>query len=136
MGLDMYLNVRKNVSSTPVFSEATGVTKVVRGGRVGYWRKSNQIHNWFVQNVQDGEDDCEEYYVSREQLTELLDTCKKIKANPDLAESLLPPVEGFFFGSTEIDEYYWEDIDSTIKQLEKAMEKYDDKWSFEYSSSW
>jgi hypothetical protein len=65
-----------------------------------------------------------------------LDTCKKIKANPDLAESLLPPVEGFFFGSTEIDEYYWEDIDSTIKQLEKAMEKYDDKWSFEYSSSW
>jgi hypothetical protein len=136
MGLDMFLYARKHVSSTPVFSEATGVAKVVKGGRVAQWRKANQIHNWFVQNVQDGEDDCEEYYVSREQIAELLDTCKKVKANPDLAESLLPPVEGFFFGSTEIDEYYWEDIDLTIKQLEKAMEKFDDKWSYEYSSSW
>ena len=26
--------------------------------QVGYWRKANQIHNWFVENVQDGEDDC------------------------------------------------------------------------------
>lgn len=46
---------------------------------VGYWRKANQIHNWFVENVQDGEDDCcyhEE--VTKEKLEELLDICKRV----------------------------------------------------------
>lgn len=26
---------------------------------IGYWRKANHIHKWFVDCVQDGEDDCE-----------------------------------------------------------------------------
>ncbi len=34
----------------------------------GYWRKANGIHAWFVQNVQEGEDDCKEYYVSQSKL--------------------------------------------------------------------
>lgn len=45
---------------------------------VAYWRKANQIHKWFVDNVQDGEDDCGEYYVSKEHLEELIDTCKRV----------------------------------------------------------
>lgn len=47
---------------------------------VGYWRKANQIHNWFVQNVQNGYDDCSCYEVSKERLEELLDICKLIKS--------------------------------------------------------
>ena len=31
---------------------------------VGYWRKANAIHNWFVQNVQDNRDECQKSYVS------------------------------------------------------------------------
>jgi len=38
---------------------------------VGYWRKANQIHNWFVQNIQNGNDNCGNYYVSRENLETL-----------------------------------------------------------------
>ena len=45
----------------------------------GYWRKANQIHNWFVKNVQDGKDDCGRYYVSKEKMQELLNICKQIK---------------------------------------------------------
>lgn len=45
---------------------------------VGYWRKANQIHNWFVQNVQNMVDDCGVYEVSEEQLKELLDVCRKV----------------------------------------------------------
>lgn len=44
----------------------------------GYWRKANHIHKWFVDNVQDGNDDCKEYYVSSEKLKELLDTCQQV----------------------------------------------------------
>lgn len=48
---------------------------------VGYWRKANQIHNWFVEHVQDGEDDCRYHNeVTKEDLEELLDLCEKIKS--------------------------------------------------------
>lgn len=45
--------------------------------QVGYWRKANEIHNWFVENVQDGEDDCDYHNeCTREILEDLLHTCK------------------------------------------------------------
>lgn len=45
---------------------------------VGYWRKANQIHNWFVENAQEGVDDCGYYPVSKETLQDLHDVCKDI----------------------------------------------------------
>jgi hypothetical protein len=46
---------------------------------VGYWRKANAIHKWFVDNVQNEVDDCGYYEVSKEQLEELLDICIKVR---------------------------------------------------------
>lgn len=156
MGLDMYLYARKYISSTPIFSEddpnrynelkeLAGVPKDFPDPdfshaqvthNVAYWRKANAIHNWFVKNIQDDVDDCKTYYVSKESIEILLETCKKVKADPDLAEALLPPVDGFFFGGTEIDEWYFQDIDNTIEQLENCVKYFDNNWSFEYMSSW
>ena len=45
---------------------------------VGYWRKANEIHYWFVQNVQGGEDDCGNYEVSQSKLIELREICQKV----------------------------------------------------------
>ena len=48
---------------------------------VGYWRKANQIHKWFVDHVQDGEDDCDYHHeCTKEVLEELLATCEKVLA--------------------------------------------------------
>lgn len=45
--------------------------------KVGYWRKANHIHNWFVENIQDGEDDCDYYReVTEDDFKELLNICK------------------------------------------------------------
>jgi len=111
--------------------------------KVLQWRKANAIHEWFVQNVQDGEDNCREYYVSREQLEELLATLgHMLKAKQDGAdestfEDILPTQSGFFFGSTEYDEYYWETIEYTYEAINALLNnhKFDD-FDFEYSSSW
>lgn len=47
--------------------------------QVGYWRKSNQIHRWFIENVQDGDDDCKYHHeCTKEVLEYLLDTCKTV----------------------------------------------------------
>lgn len=45
---------------------------------LAYWRKANQIHNWFVENIQNGVDDCDVYEVSRKQIVDLLNTCQKV----------------------------------------------------------
>lgn len=47
--------------------------------QVGYWRKANVIHNFFVENVQDGYDDCKYHHeCTQEVLEDLLDRCKKV----------------------------------------------------------
>ncbi|KKL99000.1 hypothetical protein LCGC14_1818760 [marine sediment metagenome] len=104
---------------------------------VGYWRKSNHIHKWFVDNVQDGKDDCKNYYVSEEQLRELLNLVKNVLDKPNKAEELLPTTSGFFFGGEEYDEWYFNDLKNTIKIIEKIFNKINLKeWDIYYSSSW
>lgn len=86
MGLDMYLTrnffIYQPLDDEPPVVEVKGIP--VNPGkvqtvteRVGYWRKENQIHAWFVENVQKGTDDCGEYDVSLEQLMELRGLCAK-----------------------------------------------------------
>ncbi len=100
-----------------------------------YWRKANQIHNWFVTNIQKGEDNCGEYYVPQDKLTELMVICEHALESKD--PTLLPPQAGFFFGGTDIDEWYWRDLESTVTQLKRIFALPDvDNLSFYYSSSW
>jgi hypothetical protein len=49
---------------------------------------------------------------------------------------LLPTADGFFFGSTDYDEYYWSEIEETAKGLEKVLKLDTDKWDFYYRASW
>lgn len=136
MGLDMYLRKRIYIGanfehnkiagviyltqdSVPLKINLNKVTYIIED--CGYWRKANGIHAWFVQNVQDGEDDCKEYYVSKSKLEELLNICLQIKANPILAPELLPTQDGFFFGNTDYEEYYWDDIDLTINIINEIL---------------
>jgi len=137
--------------------------------QVGYWRKANQIHNWFVENIQDGVDDCSYHREVREQdildllniCQEVLDSCELVEGevcngykyedgvrvpimemgkyvkDPSVAERLLPSTSGFFFGNTEYNEWYVEDIEDTIHILRKIL----DTTNFEtqmlyYCSSW
>jgi hypothetical protein len=146
MGLDMYLSAKKYLSRFD--DKEKEIAETVQGlinspkpvqeivVRAAYWRKANQIHAWFVDNVQGGEDDCRSYWVSKEQIKELLDLCRKIKDDPENAEDLLPPREGFFFGSYAIDDGYMQDLDDTIEQLEPLLSDAFEHYSFEYQSSW
>ena len=192
MGLDMYLHAKKyeggwshskDTSGFEALKQLYDFIPIAEGSpaievqfTVGYWRKANAIHNWFVQNVQDGKDDCGSYYVSREQLKELQAECYKVLQTQvpvsagasstieingettDVATTILnewnnqmknrgsapvddlplPPTAGFFFGSTERDEWYFEGIRYTHDLIEDLLKTIPDnwEWSFEYTSSW
>ena len=165
MGLDMYLHKRQKQDKKKL-EELDYEDWKYR--EIAYWRKANQIHKWFVDNVQNGEDDCGEYLVSKEQLEELLDLCNevlskaelvdgvihngysykngerteiledgKIIKNPDICKELLPSTDGFFFGSTDYDEWYLKDIEDTIEQLNYILGNLNfDEYDVIYHSSW
>ena len=120
MGLDMYLNVKSSSGNTD---------------EIGYWRKANHIHTWFVENIQAGVDDCRSYSVSQLQLKELLELCKRVLAFKHLAHEQLPTQGGFFFGSTEYGEGYYADIERTIEIISNALE-YPATSHIYYQSSW
>jgi len=121
----------KNIANIPDDFKVTEI-KI----EVGYWRKANQIHRWFVQNVQDGKDDCGDYYVSRQDLIDLKELCTNVIADKSLAPTELPTESGFFFGATEYDEWYYQDLTQTIEIIDKALTLDKHQWDFEYHSSW
>lgn len=102
-----------------------------------YWRKANAIHEWFVKNVQEGEDDCREAYVDRKQLQDLVETCHAVLKDHSLAPKLLPTRSGFFFGNTDYNSFYYEDLNNTVDRLEQvlAAPAFAD-CSFCYQASW
>ena len=55
--------------------------------------------------------------------------------NADDIEKLLPTQNGCFFGSTAYDQWYMQDIDLTIKQLEPLVNSEHDG-DYYYHSSW
>ena len=190
MGLDMYLSRKKFIGANYEHRNVTGSIDIKIGEKtmpikfdrlsyieesVGYWRKANAIHNWFVNNVQGGEDDCKQYYVSIDQLEELLKVCKEVKEkaiikkgtikngmrfengkwepitedgeyieNAEEIEGILPTASGCFFGSTDYDQWYMQDIDKTIELIEEIlkdeeeMKKAGFNWETEYvyQASW
>lgn len=152
MGLDQYLYAKKYTSENFNNDGQFETLKKALGSeveylhpyspsvsiemKVGQWRKANEIHQWFVRNCQDSTDDCRLAYVGRERLEELLDLCKQVTADHSKAQELLPRQGGFFFGSTEYDQWYFLGLQETADMLEKCLMLDGMEWEFYYSSSW
>jgi len=159
MGLDMYLEVRRNVRTTDwdvtfdkvpnelgqsivslagldtIISENNYIVSIEVNAI--YWRKANAIHQWFVDNCGKGIDECQRMYVQRKDLEDLRDLVKDVLIHRDKAQVALPPQSGFFFGSTEIDEWYWEDLEYTAKELDRVlMNTFEQDVDFFYQASW
>jgi hypothetical protein len=118
MGLDMYL-YEKQVHE------------------VAYWRKANAIHGWII-NHTGAVDNCTPINLTKQDLINLRELCMKVLNNgtPEYAEEMLPPSSGFFFGSTTIDEWYWQDLNDTVAKLNTALSESVDDAMFEYQASW
>jgi hypothetical protein len=156
MGLDMYLTAKKylwsdsdkeisqkmgeivGISSDPErrFAGSSLMVKEISVDAM-YWRKANAIHGWFVDNCQGGRDECQETYIPREKLVELRDLCKAVLDNPDsTGDTDLEPIGGFFFGSTEKDEWYLQDLKNTVEGITNALSLPEDQYEFYYQASW
>jgi hypothetical protein len=104
---------------------------------VGYWRKANAIHKWFC-DLDGGRDECQNIYVTEDNLRTLRALCQSVLLEPSIAEQILPPQSGFFFGSTDIDEWYMQDLKSTIEIIDNVIDRLtpDGYPEFWYRASW
>jgi hypothetical protein len=165
MGLDMYLKYRQSMSGYDFSGndprpyndtiEAAGLTGISTNDSpfaevivtAIYWRKANAVHAWIVNELADGVDECQEIRVPREKLAELRSLCFDALSIPagsnlqDHAASVLPPASGFFFGSTEIDDWYVKDLEHTMSEIDRVLSLLPEEgegwdWSLVYQASW
>lgn len=113
MGLDQYLyGIKKCDENTEIKYE------------IMYWRKSNWLQQWMKSKTINGEiEDCAYYELNIYDLKELLKLIKDVLKNKASADEKLPTTSGFFFGSTDYDEWYFEDLKKTKEFLEKTILK-------------
>jgi hypothetical protein len=208
MGLDMYVNIRHKNTQSKLdayeawenkysYEEWQRLTEEQReewrdsepeydndmyGKELMYWRKANQIHNWFVQNCQNGVDDCGRYAITVADLLKLKELCEKILTMTEKRKAMrytsfcarekeevdvlyltlegveyaiehLPSRSGFFYGSTEYDDWYVMELENTVEQINDALDilnceygfainsdpvtgEYKGDYIIEYTSSW
>ena len=100
MGLDIYMKTKNNEK---------------------YYRKVNFLVQ-FVQSKMDHQmEDCEHVPLTIEQLTDLQDKCKKVLDDHSKANDLLPTCSGFFFGGTNYDEYYFQEVQQVYDDVSELL---------------
>ena len=189
MGLDMYVTIRhkdtqskldayeawENKYSYEEYERLTDEQKEeyrnsepeydedMYGKQLMYWRKANQIHNWFVQNCQGGVDDCERYVITVADLIKLKELCEKILTMTEMRKDMrypsfgarekeevdilyltdegvkfasehLPTCSGFFFGGTEYDDWYVWHLENTIEQINNTLDTLNCEYGFALNS--
>lgn len=116
MGLDMYIYE-------------------VKPKGVCYWRKFNALHAYIVDKYGEGEDDCKPIWLGAEEIKDIIKLLKEVQSDHNKANELLPTSKGFFFGSQEYDEWYFQNIDDAIGQLE-ALNLSNHDVEYLYQASW
>lgn len=130
MGLDMYLQTVKTEHSYPDGTpeapyQGRHITHITKED-VGYFRKFNALHGYISATATPyGIENCQDVYLSAEYIEETLEMLKDLKAHPEKVAEVLPPTDGFFFGSQEVDEYYWQNVDDAIETFQRILDTVD-----------
>lgn len=91
MGLDQYITIRHKSTNSAYekwknyWNLSEKERENVRAPKepskdliVGYFRKHHSIHKWFVNNIQNGNDDCGRYKISVKDIETLKELCEEI----------------------------------------------------------
>lgn len=146
MGLDQYMYISKEILDEDYYEYLGEEVKNANGeveyydeesvlSEIAYFRKSNWLHGYFDRLCESktghGIGNCEYFIFSQEDLINFLDVCREVVECDSIAiaEEMLPPQSGFFFGSKAIDDYYFEDVQDAINAL-KEYEEDDNQYAY------
>ena len=86
---------------------------------VAYFRKVNFLLPFFEYC-----EDCSRLEIDDYKIDELLFKCKQVLEDHSLAETLLPTQGGFFFGNTEYNDWYFEDVKEVYDKFSEIAEDF------------
>ena len=93
---------------------------------VAYFRKVNFLLPYF-----NYEENCSEVVIDKYEVEELIEDCERVLAAKDadeaesVADELLPTEEGFFFGNTDYDERYFNDVREVADKFTEILDTFD-----------
>lgn len=121
MGLDIFFNKRNKSND--------------RTAELAYFRKVNFLVK-FMENYgfNSDTDNCKYFPLTKEMIQDLYDRCKEImmvhlednqRKFEEKAHALLPTCSGFFFGSTDYNDWYYNDVKDVKKEMKKILTAFD-----------
>jgi hypothetical protein len=155
MGLDMYFSTRHATSkrvdrktgeevtldwglpnASDVYEGSKTITTMI-DTECGYFRKFNALHVYLVNHFGDDEDNCQPIYIAKSGVEQILANLKEIQEDHAKAQSIMPTQSGFFFGSTDYDEWYFAYIDEAITMFTDVLAVLEDEDDcLVYQASW
>lgn len=87
---------------------------------VAYFRKVNFLIPFFGY-----EENCSNIEIDKYQVEDLIEACNEVLANHDKASFLLPTQAGFFFGSTDYDDWCFDDVQNVKDKFEEILADFD-----------
>lgn len=101
MGLDIYLTKKKC-------------------SEIGYFRKVNFLVKFFEKKGFDVSNQTP-LAIKRKDVEELLSKCEEVLEDHSKGPELLPTMSGFFFGSTDYDDYYYDDVEAVRNYVKDRL---------------
>ena len=86
---------------------------------VAYFRKVNFLLPFFEYG-----ENCSRLEIDGYKIDELLVKCKQVLEDHSLAETLLPTQGGFFFGNSEYNDWYFEDVKEVYDKFSEIAEDF------------
>jgi hypothetical protein len=110
----------------------------------GEFRKFNALHAYVVDNFGGGVDECQVIYLDIDDLIQIHEMLSLVQESLSIGDKViagqtLPPTAGFFFGSTDIDEWYERDVKEAVEVFGKVIKEHSivgHNASYSYQASW
>ena len=115
-----YLKSRDERNSKLINELEDEKEKINPWNEVAYFRKVNFLIPFFGY-----EENCSNIEIDKYQVEDLIEACKEVLTNHDKASFLLPTQEGFFFGSTDYDDWYFDDVQNVKEKFEEILADFD-----------
>ena len=101
MGLDIFITKKKRTN-------------------LGYFRKVNFLVKFFEERGFDVENQTP-LVINKDDAKELLSACEEVLKDNSKASEILPTMSGFFFGSTDYNDYYYKDVEEVRNYVKNKL---------------
>lgn len=94
---------------------------------LAYFRKVNFLYEFFSGSLNEYDTTT---IITKEEMETLIDNCEFVLNNRDKASEILPTCDGFFFGSLDYDDYYFESVAKVLLSFQVILENYSDDYLY------